>query len=98
MRRAMAISLGLGTLLLWPAGALHAQGNLRGLGDAVKKGASDAAKKEVDEAVGVPGVADKAADPKAAGRAAADDTKRDASGRVEGATDDAVKGALGGEE
>src|SRR5262249_57915129 len=54
MRRAIGVVVGLG-VLMWTGGAVRAQNPFGGLGDAVKKGATDAAKQEVDQAVGVPG-------------------------------------------
>ena len=95
MRKKMSIALGVGALM-WTASAVCAQNVLGGLGDAAKKGASDAAKQKADDTVGVPGAADKAANPKGAAKDAANGAQRDANDRATGATHDAVNGAMGG--
>jgi len=95
MRKVMSVVLGLG-VLTWTAAAVHAQGALGGLGDAAKQGASDAVKQKVDDTLGVQGATDKAANPNAATKQAADDATNNANGAAAGAAQGAVGNAAGG--
>jgi hypothetical protein len=92
MRKMMTVVLGL-AVLMWTAGAARAQTGFGGLGDAVKKDVGDAAKKEVDNTLGVP-AADKAANPNAAAKEGADAAKGDVKARAAGAVD-VAPGAAG---
>lgn len=90
----LSVVLSLG-VVVWSAAASRAQGAF-GLGDALKKGATDAAKQKANQAVGVPGAADAAVNPKGAVKGAADSAASDANTRATGAARDTVSGALGG--
>jgi len=71
MRKAMTIILGV-AMFIGTAGAAGAQmGDMGAMGDTLKKGAADTAKQGVDNALGVPGAADAAGNPKAAAKDAA---------------------------
>lgn len=95
MRKVLTVALAVG-VLAWTAAAVRAQGALGGLGDAVKKNAGDAAKQQVNDTVGVPGAADKMADPNAAAKQATDDATDAAKARAAGAVQGAVGETMGG--
>lgn len=95
MRKVMTVVLAMG-ILTWASVPARAQGALGGLGDAVKQGASDAAKQKVDDTLGVQGATDKAANPNAAAKQAAGDATNSANGAAAGAAQGAVGNAAGG--
>ena len=93
MRKTMSVVLGV-VAFMWTAGAARAQEGFGGLTDAVKKDVGEAAKKKADEALGVPGAAEKAAEPGAAAKEGADAATGDVKGRAAGAGEKA-QGAAG---
>lgn len=93
MRKAVTIILGV-AMFMGTAGAAGAQ--MGAMGDALKKGAADTAKQGVDNALGVQGAGDAAANPNAAAKDAAAAPAADAAGGGAGAAPAAAPADDGG--